>query len=364
MHCPVAIRAILLFVAAGVAAPRALSQASGRAAGASGSLAIEGRVIRAENDAPAAFSTVEIIEPHASQFSNDQGRFMFAHLAAGRYHIRVRQLGTSPLDTIVTLAEGTTLAPLVLRIHAIPIRLSGVKVTANAACRVAQLDSVTDPALFAIVSAVRDNAERELLLRREYEFDYAMQDIQTMNEEGGSRRTPAEIDTVHFRSSAVMRYVRGGIVFLDSAGPERVRMRMRLPSMLDFADAGFLRSHCLSFAGSKAGMYDIAFRPLESIFTPDVEGTVSVDTASLVIRSAVVRLTRPWKIDPNYESIEAHTTYREILPTVVVVGDVLSTQHFRAASGKSVIGTEKQRTLSLTFLNRVPDGLAPGLTFR
>lgn len=322
---------------------------------AAGTLTLSGRIVHAEGDAAAAYGTIEVVEPGIRRFTDAQGAFALSGLAPGTYHVRARQLGFAPLDTVLLLGPAT--GPLVLRLHAVPILLGSVRVTARGSCSRAQSDTVGDPALAAILAAVRDNAEREVLLRRAYPFVFHLEATQTADE--GGRRVQHDVDTLHFRSDAFLPYRRGSIVFVDSSTSGRVRRRMRLPSTVDFADPAFLASHCLTYTGLEHGAYQIAFTPLESIFTPDVEGTISLDSATFVVRSAIIRLTRPWKLDPELTSVEARTLYREVLPAVAIPADIRTTQRYQRARGEAV-GTEVQRMLSLSFAGLVPDGWIAG----
>ena len=49
---------------------------------------------------------------------------------------------------------------------------------------------------------------------------------------------------------------------------------------------------------------------------------MSIDTGSYLLRDVTFRLTKPFKVDESLQSVEAYSTFREILPSVAVVADV------------------------------------------
>ena len=317
-----------------------------------------GTVVREDSTTPAAYSSVELVEAHARHFSDDAGHFSFK-VAAGRYHVLVRQLGFAARDTVVDISERSPPAALVVVMNAITIRLSDVAVRAPQICTTPGVDSNATPILGEFMADVRQNADRELLLRRSYPFEYTVEDVQTSTPIGFADSARSVVDTLGYRSDELMPYGRGKTVFTDRTDPRGAWERMRLPSTLDFADSTFLATHCFDYGVAPSGNYDINFRPLATITAPDVEGTVTLDSLTFVVRTAVVRLTNAAAVAPGYGHLEVKTTYREVLPRIALPDTVSSTQRYStpAPESRSFVATEVQSMRTLRFVGRAPSGV-------
>lgn len=314
---------------------------------------LRGSVVRADSS-PAAYPSVEIVEAKQRRFGDADGKFSF-RVKAGRYHVRVRQIGFAPRDTVIIIVGDTP--PLVIKMTAVPVMLSQVAVKARAHCEVGGVDS-TDEILWGMFTAVRENALRELLLRRSYPFEYTVEVVLTDTPASGRRPQKPTLDTLIYRSDAIMPYARGGIVFTDRTDPRGAWDRMRVPATIDFADDNFVESHCFDYGNTDSGDYSITFMPLDAITTPDVAGTITFDTATYVVRTATVKLTHAKQVAPGYEALEVHTTYREVLPKVALPMVIKSTQKYNtpAPGAMLFVASETQTIRSLRFLDGVPEG--------
>src|SRR6185437_12866095 len=301
---------------------------------------------------------VEIVEAHARHFSDDGGHFSFK-VAAGRYHVLVRQLGFAARDTVIDISGRSPPAALVVVMNAVTIRLSEVAVHAPQICTVPGVDSNATPILGEFMADVRQNADRELLLRRSYPFEYTVEDVQTSTPVCSADAVPLVIDTLGYRSDELMPYGRGNTIFTDRTDPRGAWERMRLPSTLDFADSAFLATHCFDYGVAPSGNYDINFRPLATITAPDVEGTVTLDSLTFVVRNSVVRLTNAGAVAPGYGHLEVKTTYREVLPRIALPDTISSTQRYStpAPDSRSFVATEVQSMRTLRFIGRAPSGV-------
>jgi hypothetical protein len=300
---------------------------------------------------------VEVIEAQQRRFGDSEGKFSF-RVKPGRYHVRVRQIGFAPKDTVITVL-GDASPPLVVKMVSVPLVLSQVTVKARAHCEVGGVDS-TDEVLWGMFSAVRENAVRELLLRRSYPFEYVVEVSLTDTPASGRRPQKPALDTLIYRSDAILPYARGGIVFTDRTDPRGAWDRMRVPAMIDFADDNFVKSHCFDYGNTESGDYSISFMPLDAIKVPDVSGTITIDTATYVVRTASVKLTLPAQVAPGFERLEVHTTYREFLPKVALPVVIETTQQYNTPAPDPMlfVASETQTIRSLRFLQRVPDGAA------
>jgi hypothetical protein len=322
------------------------------------SIIFRGTVVRQDSTSPAPYSSVELVEVHARHLSDDAGHFSFK-VAAGRYHVLVRQLGYAARDTIVDISERSPPPVLVVVMTAVTIKLSDVAVRAPQVCTTAGVDSNATPVLGEFMADVRQNADRELLLRRSYPFEYTVEDVQTSTPVGSTDSARLVIDTLGYRSDELMPYGRGNTVFTDRSDPRGAWERMRLPSTLDFADSTFLATHCFDYGIAPSGNYDINFRPLAAITAPDVEGTVTLDSLTFVVRSAVVRLTHAAAVAPGYGHLEVRTTYREVLPRIALPDTISSTQRYStpAPDSRTFVATEVQSMRTLRFIGKAPSGV-------
>jgi hypothetical protein len=322
------------------------------------SIIFRGTVVRQDSTSPAPYSSVELVEANARHLSDDAGHFSFK-VAAGRYHVLVRQLGYAARDTVVDISERAPPPVLVVVMTAVTIKLSDVAVRAPQICTTPGVDSNATPVLGEFMADVRQNADRELLLRRSYPFEYTVEDVQTSTPVGSTDSARSVIDTLGYRSDELMPYGRGNTVFTDRSDPRGAWERMRLPSTLDFADSTFLATHCFDYGIAPSGNYDINFRPLAAITAPDVEGTVTLDSLTFVVRSAVVRLTHAAAVAPGYGHLEVRTTYREVLPRIALPDTISSTQRYStpAPDSRSFVATEVQSMRTLRFIGKAPSGV-------
>jgi len=203
------------------------------------------------------------------------------------------------------------------------------------------------------------------LLRRSYPFEYLVQVSMTDTPASGRRPQKPSLDTLMYRSDAILPYARGGIVFTDRTDPRGAWNRMRVPAMIDFADDNFVRNHCFDYGNTETGDYSISFMPLDAIKVPDVSGTITIDTATYVVRTASVKLTHPSEVAPGYQRMEVNTTYREFLPKIALPVVIETTQQYSAGAPNPMlfVASETQTIQSLRFLQRVPDGATRTRTF-
>jgi len=331
---------------------------------AANTIIFRGTVVRQDSTTPAQYSSVELVEAHARHLSDDAGHFSFK-VPAGRYHVLVRQLGFAARDTVVDISERAPPPVLLVVMTAVTIKLSDVTVRAPQTCTVPGVDSSAVPVLGEFMADVRQNADRELLLRRAYPFEYTVEDVQTTTPSAWPDSALSVVDTLGYRSDALMPYTRGNTVFTDRTDPRGAWERMRLPSTLDFADSTFLATHCFDYGVAASGNYDINFRPLATITAPDVEGTVTLDSLTFVVRSAVVRLTNAGAVAPGYGHLEVKTTYREVLPRIALPDQISSTQRYTtpAPDSRSFVATEVQSMRALRFIGLAPAGVNREQTF-
>lgn len=327
-----------------------------------GGVTFTGTVVADGTGMPLPYSTVTIDPIGRERFTDQTGTFTYYAVPAGRYRIRVRQLGYIPLDTAIQISDRAPASP-VLVMTRIATALAEVQVSAPPRRCIVPEDNgfVDDSELATVLGEVRKNADRERLLRRTYPFEYRMAQSHSTFDLV-TRRQNVRFDTMTFRSDDNWKYRKGRVVSDDRNklfGEVRV---MRLPTLADLADRGFLTAHCFKYSGisdyNGVPTHRIDFAPDSSLVTPDVEGTIFIDSASYLIRRAEFRLTRGGTVKPPILGMSVTTTYREILPNVALFDEIASAQPLgiEVPGGNPSEFRERQQLLSFRFLRGGPPG--------
>ncbi len=323
---------------------------------------LAGTVVADGTGMPLPYSTVTIDRIGRERFTDQVGAFVYHGIPPGSYRIRVRQLGYIPLDTTISITLRNPVSP-VFMMHRIPTALAEVQVSAPVRRCIVPAESgfVDDAELATVLGEARKNADRERLLRRTYPFEYRMAQSHSTFDVATETQT-IRYDTMTFRSDDNWRYRKGRVVTEDRNklfGEVRV---MRLPTLADLADRGFLTAHCFKYSGISDfnGMptHRIDFSPDSNLVAPDVEGSIFIDSASYIIRRAEFRLTRGGSVTPAILGMSVTTTYREILPNVALFEEIASVQPLRRVrSGANATEfREMQRLMSFRFLKGGPPG--------
>ncbi|MEO5579165.1 MAG: carboxypeptidase regulatory-like domain-containing protein [Gemmatimonadaceae bacterium] len=323
---------------------------------------LAGTVVADGTGMPLPYSTVSIDQIGRERFTDQVGAFVYHGIPAGTYRIRVRQLGYTPLDTTIRITLRHPVSP-VFTMRRIPTALAQVQVSAPVRRCIVPAESgfVDDPELATVLGEARKNADRERLLRRTYPFEYRLAQSHSTFDVAAETQT-IRYDTMTFRSDDNWRYRKGRVVSDDRNklfGEVRV---MRLPTLADLADRGFLTAHCFKYSGihdfNGIPTHRIDFAPDSALVSPDVEGSIFIDSASYIIRRAEFRLTRGGSVTPAILGMTVTTTYREILPNVALFDEIASVQplgkKMGGANGKEF--REMQRLMSFRFLKGGPPG--------
>lgn len=280
-----------------------------------------------------------------------------AGLAPGSYHLRVKQLGFSAIDTLITLAAGAN-QRVRIELRPAPFKLATVTVKASRACPTSE-QIASGSSFETILDELRNNAERERILVKSYPFVYRLS--RSVETPGPSGNVFKLYDTTSFRSDTRPHYVPGGLIRADPGAQPPNNRQMVIPVLEDIGDPEFLRSHCFTYAGitreDGTRVHRIDFEPARSLKKPDIEGSVFLDTESFVVRRATFRLTRANQVDLLLREMQVTTNYREIFPGVTVVGDVISIQvHAGGFATRVMRLTEMQRLMDYEFLGTKPGG--------
>lgn len=346
--------------------PRNLEAQNATPPAAKGSFTLTGKVIAEATGSPLPYSTVTIDQIGKERFTDETGTFIYFAVPPGKYKVRIRQLGYTPLDS--TLQLSATSATPVFSLVRIPSTLEDVNVSAPVRqCIVPEENGfVGDADLATVLGEARKNAQRERLLRRTYPFEYKLaQSHDTYDTRDSTHHVV--YDTITFRSDDIWNYRKGKVISPDRNkifGEVRV---MRLPTLTDLADNRFMLAHCFKYSGvtNDEGVpaHRIDFAPLPEILAPDVEGSLFLDSASYLIKRAEFRLTKGGTIKPAVLGMTVTTTYREILPNVALFDVIQSVQPLppNAPGEHPTEFRQVQNLLTFRFLYGGPPGSDPML---
>jgi len=322
------------------------------AAGAVTSIAHAQGVVRGEVRATTGeripYAIVSLVSGGRQRFANDSGAFWLAGVAPGRHRVLVRQIGYSPFDTTVVVPPDGEVA-LTARLERIAVELSEITVSARTVCeRPGAPDPALHPQLAAVFDQLRENAARYALMADSYPAEYRMArsygDLDAAGEDHVYFR-----DTVALRTDARWRYAPGRVLTETGRGGQR----LLLPTLPDLADSAFMAGHCWYLTGldtAAGGLVRVDFVPPARLRSPDVEGSAWLDRLSYQIRSANVRLTNPTRADYRVRGLTVDMDFREIVPSIVLLGHISAVTRTLPQFGGTTVHTEEQRLLAVHFL--------------
>lgn len=329
-----------------------------RPAATTDSAVLRGTVTGRESGLALPFAMVAIPTLGLERFANDQGRFVFPRLAAGTYRLRVRQLGYSPLELDVTLSAGA--------VHDVPIALariatqiSAMRVAAAWECRTPGRASANSAAALAVMEQLEQNAGRLRLLSDQYPLEIDTERRFLLRRESAPNSLQ-RMDTIRVASAARTRY-RPGRVVVDVRNGGRRESILQVPTLLDFADSLFQRNHCFVVRGvddsTGVPLLRVDFKAWSKLRTPDVDGSVHLDSATFALRRSEIRLTRIPRQFTGLARVHVVTRFVDLQPGLPVPGPIHSVNQFARASGSSRITAvvEEQIPFAVRFLRARPD---------
>jgi len=330
-------------LAAGAAAPVVRAQGAVPRSGV-----VRGEV-RANTGERIPYAIVSLVPGGRQRFADDSGAFWFGGIAPGPHRVVVRQIGFSPFDTTVVVPPDgeVVLAP---RLGRITVQLEEITVSARTACeRPGPPDPALHPQLAVVFDQLRENAERYRLMADSYPAEYRM--ARTIGDLDAAGEIQVRVrDTVALRTDARWRYVPGHVI----TDPSRDGRRLLLPTLPDLADSAFQAGHCWYLPGLDTAVANrlvrVDFVPPVRLREPDVEGSAWLDPASYQIRAAMVRLTNSTRADRPIRELTVQMTFREIVPSIVLLDHVTAVTLYVPQSGKAPVKSEEQRLLAVHFL--------------
>jgi hypothetical protein len=323
---------------------------------------ISGEVSAKELSAPLPYSVVSIPAEGREQFTNDRGAFTLSGVRAGMAHLRIRHLGYAPFDVDVQVHPGEVASVHVQLTH-IAVRLDAVQVRAYPECTnpgPPKIGSTADSAFATVFDQLRQNAEQLKLLTKSYPFIYAIERVQS-NVYENDRVRVQRVDTVGLRSENDWKYKPGTVLSRTGTRLFGYVTTLKIPTLVHFADEGFLANHCFYNGGVETvdgnELFRIDFVAASRIKDPDVDGAMYLDPTTFQIRRAFLHLSKVPKGLDGVLGTEATTLFAELLPSVPLLSAVSSVTFVeRDAKRPNPLKTtnEDQRLIGVEFTKGRP----------
>ena len=310
--------------AAAVIAATMLALAGPASAQSAGNQIVTGTVVAAASQAPLAHAMVSLQPVGRQTFTDDQGRFAFLRVPAGNYRLRTTHLGFAPREVPIAVTPDSSATRVRVELTAVEVRLATVKVMADAPCVAPGAPDAAKDREFAIIfQQLEQNAQQYRLLADSFPYAYHEERTQ-FAVRGDSVIESYHVDTVMLRSDRPgWTYRPGRVISTDFITRQR---SMHLPTLSDFASDTFVKNHCFRYGGEESTgdgtAVRIDFRAADRISSPDVNGSILLDTKSFQIRRAQLRLSQVPTALKKVTAVDVTTLFREVEPSVLVFSEV------------------------------------------
>ncbi len=324
--------------------------------------AVQGTVKSAQAGVALPYAVISIPALTVERFSDQQGRFTLAAVPLGRHDVVVRRIGYAPFRGQVQVDSGTA-ATLEVTLQQIPVRLAQTTVRALTACpKPGVPDERVDPTAFTLLGLLRENADRYRLLSSQYPFIYLQ--IRALGELGDSAMLVQRVDTLLVRSANRAPYAPGRVVVRAPDGGPAGEFAMVIPNITDLAGASFVDNHCFTYAGTHREKDEtwmrIDVRAADRLATPDVNGSVYLDSATSQLRRMTLSLSRADRLPRQLRSVQGAdmvTSFLDIADGLSVIDKVCAVNRVRPPAGRVVTATpaELQQLLVYEFTEPPPE---------
>jgi carboxypeptidase family protein len=337
-----------------------------------------GRVTRQGAAIPLPGGPVSIDGLIGTRVADEAGRFRFDSLPTGiPLRVRVRHIGYQPAVVSITLVAGVR-DSIQVELSPVAVTLTSVAVWARRECTApGRPSALMDSALSAIFDRLDAYGAKVREVSAAYPLEYFL-------DEKSSRRLRAGVDLVtpstvgSYQSPERWRYRPGHLsppwlrpdsnfkhvsvmVSRTDVGGHPVFLHpFNVPLVRQLTDSLFLASHCFSNGGRAtvdSGRYQrVDFVAAKRIDTPDVDGSLYLDTATSQIRRTEMRLTTfPFDVR-DVISMEFTTDFVEVAPWLPLPQVISATERFRSPSDKDapVVIFEMKELIDVVFRNGRP----------
>ncbi|HEY4130446.1 MAG TPA: carboxypeptidase-like regulatory domain-containing protein [Gemmatimonadaceae bacterium] len=323
---------------------------------------VVGQVVAKANGVPLGYAVVATVQGSREVFTNAEGFFALKNLPAGRLKFTAKRIGYMPFDTTVTVGANDSLR-VDVELSLVPVELPAVHTFADGCIHPGAVPASYGLQLATLFEQMRQNAERNRLLARDYPFLVEFERRITRPEPALEARFVA-FDTIVRAGQRNWHYAPGKMLgtreYEDGVFSGKWTT-LTLPELPDFADRPFLENHCFDYSGIEVvngdSLFRIDFQPLPSIHTPDIAGFIMLDRKTYQLRStlvSLVNLTKAMRKQIDGQSVQVD--FKEIVPGVPIV-DHLSSIIYpieKRDGPQTEPATENQRTLRVQFLRGKP----------
>ena len=336
----------------------------GQSGGIRDSAVLRGRVIGAETGQPLPFAMVSIPSIDVQRFADGEGRFIIPRLSPGTYRLRVRHLGHSPVERDVVVDRNGA-EDLTIRMSRIAMRLAVMNVSATWECESpGRPSSDASSQVAEVFEQLEQNAERLRLLAREYPFEVDMERRFLLRRVDGTELFE-RADTTLVAGIKETSYRPGRVVTRVGRG-ERAQSFMAVPTLVDFADSLFQQNHCFRLRGvddsDGTPLIRVDFKAWRKLKSPDVDGSVFLDTAGFRLRRSEVSLTRIPSGFDGLIGVRVTTRFSDLRPGLPIATSIHAVNEVKPTGGRQRYSgaIETQKALLVRFLKQQPDSAPPG----
>ena len=305
------------------------------------------------------FALVAIPTLGLERFSSERGQLTFPQIPVGTYRMRVRQLGYEPFETTVVVKSGT-MSEVVVHMTRISQTLEAMQVEADWRCEKPGRPPASNKRAVAAFEQMEQNAERLRLLREQYPYNVYVERWRLLVRTDGSDSTTLR-DTIITASDSQTKYAPGNVVY-NRNKEKNWEYYMRIPTLAVFADDIFEKNHCFVVRGvdkTKGNMLRIDFKTFYKVKTPDVEGSVFLDTSSFRLMRSEVKLTTLPKNLTGISSVSVVALFTEVSPGLPITGAVDAVTQLNTFNygNNFFVEVEKQAPVRVDFLKGRPGGV-------
>lgn len=285
--------------------------------------AISGVIQDSVTGQPVGYALITLVEKDERTFASEAGRFTFTGVGAGRFTLRITQIGYRG-RTLAVVADNKSDASgtLVISIVRQPLQLPEV-VTRSDECP-ASADADGSGESGTILDEAFRNAERMLAVQRAYPYRSTFHHVTAVLDEKRVTQRK-QVDTIQFKSQENTGYERGRVLVMRQSvdfGQAGLREHANYFQASDLARPEFLKSHCFWYVGpdSVRGFpaYRIEFRPLGTIHTADWAGILQIDSASMHLLRSEAWLVNLPRTGSVFEAARCSALYTQLVPTLVL----------------------------------------------
>ena len=314
---------------------------------------LTGVVVASETGQPLAYSIISSPSLSVSFFANDSGKFAIANLPAGLLEITARHLGYVPATVSAHISSDAS-DTIVIKLSRVVVHLDAVTVRAYPlGTNPGPPRPASDTALASIFEQLRLNAEQYRLLSYSYPFVYAM-DVQRSRMRSGRIVAVDGLPDRLINSGRDRRYKPGTALV-----PRDREWFFEIPTLLEFADSGFVAVHCFHLVGVEwledSSFIRVDVVAADSIKNADVDGSIYLHPTTFQIRRTVLVLSKPVRRVPALAGLEVTTDFKEVLPSISIVAHVLGVETVRPEAKRDYDeAREEQATTRVMFLGSIP----------